>query len=286
MLARALNATAAPQSSAASEKAVLMTVIPMQNLRRPALWGSMAAVALLVAALTTRSDLGSQRATALLSSLQSGHQIQTTQAPAQVQAPRFDAEIAIRQLAQAVRGLTEDREQLMTRLGAVERNMDDMTGSITKQIEAAKAAEPSPSASPWPGNVPPTAMTPETIAAMVAPAAGLAAAASPSSLAAASDAGSSGAPAGAYGVDVGSAISIPALHARWAGIRSLHAQLFEGLNPVVMLKEIPKTKRAELHLVLGPLASADAAAQLCAALARFRLPCQPTSFEGQHLALQ
>jgi len=282
MLARALNATAAPQSSAACEKAVLMTVIPMQNLRRPALWGSMAAVALLVAALTTRSDLGSQRATLLLSSLQSGHQIQTTQAPAQVQAPRFDAEIAIRQLAQAVRGLTEDREQLMTRLGAVERNMDDMTGSITKQIEAAKAAEPSPSASPWPGNVPPTAMTPETIAAMVAPAAGLAAAASPSSLAAASDAGSSG----AYGVDVGSAISIPALHARWAGIRSLHAQLFEGLNPVVMLKEIPKTKRAELHLVLGPLASADAAAQLCAALARFRLPCQPTSFEGQHLALQ
>ena len=36
-----------------------------------------------------------------------------------------------------------------------------------------------------------------------------------------------------YGVDIGSAVSIQALRARWAGIRSAHPQLFEGLAPTI-----------------------------------------------------
>jgi len=40
-----------------------------------------------------------------------------------------------------------------------------------------------------------------------------------------------------------------------------------------------------LRLVLGPLASAGAAAKLCTMLERFRLTCQPTIFAGRHLAL-
>jgi len=289
MLDRALDAIGAGKLSAASKKAFAGTAFTMQNLWRLVLWGSTAAVALLVATLTTRSDIGSPRASVLLSSLQSGPRNETAaQTATQAPARQFDAESATRQLAQAVHALAEDRDRLISRLSAVERNMDDMTGSITKQIEAAKAKSAqaaAPPPSPWPSDAPPAAMTPATIAAMVAPAAGVASAASPSSLAAAADAVPAATPS-AYGVDVGSAVSIQALHARWQGIRSLHGQLFEGLHPVVMLKEIPKTNRIELRLVLGPLASADAAAQLCAALAPFRLSCQPTGFDGQHLALQ
>lgn len=186
----------------------------------------------------------------------------------------------------------------MTRLAAVEHNMDDMTGSITRQIEAAKAKTAEASPPPWPNDAPPVPTTPATIASIVAPVApavpppaGLATPIPPSPLTPAAaptplDApGSAPAPT-AYAVDIGSALSIQALHARWAGIRSAHPQLFEGLQPVVKLKEIPQSNRVELRLVVGPLPSAEAAAQLCASLAVFRLFCQPTSFDGKHLALQ
>ena len=97
---------------------------------------------------------------------------------------------------------------------------------------------------------------------------------------------SPGSPPTEYGVDIGSALSIQALRARWLGMRSAHPQLFDGLTPTVMLREIPRSKRIELRLVVGPLANAEAAAQLCASLAPYRLSCQPTIFDRRHLALQ
>jgi len=48
----------------------------------------------------------------------------------------------------------------------------------------------------------------------------------------------------------------------------------------------PRAKSVELRLVVGPFADADAAAQLCAALAPFRVLCQPTTYDRQHLVLQ
>ena len=89
-----------------------------------------------------------------------------------------------------------------------------------------------------------------------------------------------------YGVDVGTALSIQMLHARWLGIRSAHSQLFEGLTPTVTVKETPKTKRVELHLVAGPLASSEAAARLCLQLAPYRLYCHPTVLAPDRVALE
>jgi hypothetical protein len=92
--------------------------------------------------------------------------------------------------------------------------------------------------------------------------------------------------AAAYGADLGSAVSVQALRARWAGIRTAHPELFAGMQAVVMLNETARPKHAERRLVVGPLQSPGAAVELCATLATFRLSCQPTSFAGQHLALQ
>jgi len=89
-----------------------------------------------------------------------------------------------------------------------------------------------------------------------------------------------------YGVEIGDAVSIEVLRAHWLGIHSAHGKLFEGLKPVVMLRGMSHAGRLELRLVVGPLASAEAAAKLCTALAPYRLPCQPTVFSGQHIALQ
>jgi hypothetical protein len=90
----------------------------------------------------------------------------------------------------------------------------------------------------------------------------------------------------AYGVEIGSASSIKALHARWAGIRSAHLQLLDGLTPVVSLRENPRSHKTELRLVVGPLANAAAAAQLCATLMAVQLSCLPTMFDGHNLALE
>jgi hypothetical protein len=72
---------------------------------------------------------------------------------------------------------------------------------------------------------------------------------------------------------------------RWAGIRSAHPKLFDGLAPTISLNELPPSNRPELRLVIGPLASANAAVKLCATLGRFRLTCQPTIFARRHLTL-
>jgi hypothetical protein len=90
----------------------------------------------------------------------------------------------------------------------------------------------------------------------------------------------------AYGADLGSAVAVQTLRARWAGIRTAHPDLFAGMQAVVMLNETARPKHGELRLVVGPLPGQGAAVQLCATLATFRLSCQPTSFAGQHLALQ
>lgn len=290
------------QAANAAAKEVVQPAFTMEKLWRMALWGTTAATALLVAILTTRSDAGSQR-------IAMGW---TTQG-----APRqFDAEAAARQLAQSVRGLSDDRDRLTARLAAVEHGLDDITGAIARQGEPAApsavqganptadlktanapaanapmanapVANPAAAATaaappPWPADLAEPGMASPSAAAapLVLPFAGL----PPSLSASASTPGAQAPPA--YGADLGSAVSIQALRARWAGTRSAHPQLFAGLQAVVMLDESGRSKRGELRLVVGPLPSPGAAVELCATLASFRLSCQPTSFAGQHLALQ
>ena len=233
--------------------------VTMHGLWRLVVWGSTAATALLIAVLSSRGVVGSQRAAVAASTLGGGTVaiVQPVQTPPQTAAHSFDAQAETKKLADAVRDLTADNDELKSRLALVEHSVDDVTGSIAQQAKAAAAP-------PWPDNGPPVPATPAAIAAVVAPALPL-----PME----------------YGVDIGSAVSIQALRARWAGIRSAHPQLFDGLAPTISLSEMPPSNRPELRLVVGPLASADAAAKLCTTLERFRLTCQPTIFAGRHLAL-
>jgi hypothetical protein len=252
----------------------------MRHLWRMALWGATASSALFVAVLTTRSEVGSQRIAAMFS-------------PARTQvaaAHPVDPQTETRRLAAAVQDLTAENGQLRARLAAVEHNMDDITGSVARQIEAVKAQAAAP---PWPADAQPVPVTPAVIASIVAPAmappSGLGVPLSTRPPVAVPTQPAVNAAAEApnqYGVDIGSALSIQALRARWLGVRSAHAQLFEGLTPTVVLRQLPQSERAELRLVVGPLANSAAAARLCAALAPYRLFCQPTLFDRQHVALQ
>jgi hypothetical protein len=279
------------------------TAFTMRNLWRLTVWGGTAASALLIAVLTSRSDVGAERIAGLFSIR--GDRTQVAARP-------FDAEAEAHRLAEAVRGLNAENQELKSRLAAVEHNVDDITGSVARQIEAIKETSPGPpparalAPAPTQNHAPLIAGAPASKAAIAEPPAASApapvqpvapaplpphaamAAPAPHAAAPAPRAESPEplAPVPQYGVDIGSAVSIQVLRARWLGIRSAHAQLFDGLMPVVMLREAPHTGRVELRLVVGPLANAEAAAKICTALERYRLGCQPTLFSGQHVALQ
>ncbi|HUZ32253.1 MAG TPA: hypothetical protein VMV19_09165 [Xanthobacteraceae bacterium] len=235
------------------------------------LWGSAAIAALAVAILVGHGGAGAQRIALVASALDAGSPQPVR--GRQTAPPRIDADAAIRQLAQAIRGVAQEQQQITSRMAAVERNLDDMTGSITRQNEAVKAA---PAAVAWPA---PNTSTPETIAAAMAPP-NLPAPATTSVPTPATTP-----PTGGYGADVGGASSIKTLHARWTVLQAAHPQLFEGLRPGVTVRDNPRSNRLELRLVVGPLPTAEAAAQLCISLAAMRVGCQPTMFDHR-LALQ
>ena len=103
-------------------------VFTMQGLRRLAVWGAAAASAVLVVVLASRSEVAAERFALIL------HH------PKPAAAPVFDAQAATAQLAEAVQGLKANDEQLQSRLAAVEHDVDDVTGTITKQIQEAAAS--------------------------------------------------------------------------------------------------------------------------------------------------
>jgi len=198
----------------------------------------------------------------------------------------YDAEAANRQLTAAVRALTEDRDKINARLAAVEHNMDDMTGSIRSEIEAAKssaaAAPAQQPAQPWPAAQPAgAAPAPATIAAITPPGAGT----SPQPPSPLTEATAPAAPAPLeYGVDLGGGATMTVLKARWLSIAAAHPELLASMTPVVAVRE--RAGHAELRLVAGPMTSPEAAAQLCAALIPFKLVCRPSLYDGQHLAVR
>src|SRR5712691_4309352 len=103
----------------------------MPSLRRLAIWGGLAMAALLVAVIASYTDAGARR-------LASGN-AQKTAAP-QVQSRLPELDVLTQRLAGAVDGLTADREPLAARIGALERNLDDITGAIKRQAAGAAPA--------------------------------------------------------------------------------------------------------------------------------------------------
>jgi hypothetical protein len=157
--------------------------------------------------------------------------------------------------------------------------MDDVTGSISQQLKEAKATAR--------GEDGPTVSATAAVAtAMTIPAATIPAA-PPETVAPFTAAPNPAPPTETeYGVDVGSGLTLQALRVRWLALRSAHPELFEGLVPIVSVKEVTHTKGIELRLVVGPFAQAGAASQFCASLGLFGLFCQPTIYDGQRLALR
>ena len=283
-----------PSVRAAPKQQTTAKPFTMRHLWRMTLWAATAAGALLVAVLAGRSEVGTERIASVFPSSHPHANVAATEHP-------FDAQAETLRLAAAVHDLGAQNAQLRSQLAALQQNLEDMTGSVTKQLAAVKSA----AAAPWPANAKPEPITAADIASILAPAAGmetpvpspprsLPVQAEPPVEPALAEQASAVLPPVTpptakqreYGVDIGNAPSIAMLHARWLGIRSAHPQLFQGLTATVALRELAKTKRIELHLLAGPLASSEAAARLCLELAPYRLYCHPTVLGPDRVALQ
>ena len=89
-----------------------------------------------------------------------------------------------------------------------------------------------------------------------------------------------------FGVDVGSANSLPGLRALWRGLlRSKSNAPLTTLRPIIVVRENTTGLGMQLRLVAGPLSDAAAAAKICAVLIESNRTCETAVFDGQRLAM-
>jgi hypothetical protein len=269
----------------------------MRALLRLATWGCAAAAALMLAVFSAYSTARSQSQTVAVAP-----QAEPAGAPrsppaitAQLAARAADMENEARRLSEAVLALTADRDQLLTRVASLERGLEDVTGSVKRQAAAPpppaspaapqlpaiafapaplaggtpRRAEPEPVSLPARVELPPPPTRLATIPVATTPAAGVA---------------DEEQAKGEFAVDVGGAVNFDGLRVLWNSSRNANAVLFEGLQPLVAARE-NRSRGVDLRLIVGPLASTEAATQICAALLAARRSCQMTTYEGQPLPL-
>jgi len=243
-----------------------MTALRRTQLIRFGTWTGLATLAVLVAVIAARTESGVRRIATLVApeppaAARSAKELQLANRAVEQEAEQ-------RRLGEAIRMLAADRDRLLARIGALERNVEDVTGSIAKAPPAAPSVPATAQAAPEPA-------TP----AQSRVAAGHLATGSPA-------AAESVATKTEFGVDLGTNATIEGLRALWARLKANQPGLLEGLRPVMALREGPRGAAPELRLIAGPLANASVAARLCAALGAAGQACQPAVFDGQRLALQ
>jgi hypothetical protein len=227
------------------------------------LWGGAAAACLLLVAFATRTESGQARVMAAYAGLTGAAETEKRQSAARER----ELEDA-RRMTAMIRNLTEDRDRLLARVTALERNYEDVTGSIGKLANAGKPPEPDIAATNPPSAMPVASAPATTPATPPAPE-----------------------PQGPistkseFGIDIGGGPTLAALRTAWDRASRNHGVLLDGLRPLIAVRD-GRPGQVELRLVVGPIGNAAAAARLCAALAGAGLSCQPTMFEGQRLALR
>lgn len=267
-----------------------------KELLRLGSWGSFAALALTLAVLSTRSDPGARRLALAFSTVTGSTAVGHPAPEKQLVIRELDPNFETRKLAETVRLLTADRDRLLVRVTALERNFEDATGSIGR-ADTRVQGNADPAASPLPpGSGFDTSIMGPTIAATIAAASisapGIVTAPFPSSVAeepSSDKSDSVGSESIAtkteFGIDIGGGVNIEAMRELWAIAKGSHGLSLDRLRPVIAVRDGSKRGSVELRLIAGPLANASAAARLCGTLAAAGWACRPAVFDGQRLAI-
>ena len=227
--------------------------VVVRELWRLGRWGLSAAGAVFLVVTLALSDAGLERIAVGLASLQGEPQAD----------PRPTPEEEARRVGETVRMLAADRERTLARIQALERSLEDVTGSLASPPDKPPAVTPPPSPIPF------TTMTvpmPRTAPAPQPP--------------------DGSVTKTEFGIDLGGAPNVEGLRALWNAARARHGGLLEGLRPVMSVRESGRPGSVELRLVAGPIPNAASAARLCATLTAAGAVCQPSVFDGQRLALR
>ena len=259
-------------------------------------WATAATAALALAALASITPTGSERVNVAIAAFTGGDTPPATHAVAR----KAELEIDRRSLNEALRLLAADRDRLTTRLASLERNLDDITGSIKNQAARVNSADPGLPLPPIP-DFPTTSMEEPSSKRSEAPAwmsnqpprsSGAVAPASfppvPGARVAAVPAeAQTAAPVPAasrneFGVDIGSGSTIDEVRVLWNAARSQYGKLIGNLRPIVVRRE-DRAGNPDLRLVIGPLANAGAAAKLCATLGASDVMCSTRPYQGERL---
>ena len=89
-----------------------------------------------------------------------------------------------------------------------------------------------------------------------------------------------------FGVDLGTANTVPGLRALWRGLlKSRSNAPLTALRPIIVIKEASNGTGMQLRLVAGPLNDAGAAARICAVLTENKKNCDTAIFDGQRLSM-
>jgi hypothetical protein len=144
--------------------------IDFPTLRRSAAWASAAFIAVVGVIFAAGSETGSQRLQQALSGQEPARAMPVV---AQIPAPQPELERLARRLSDTVKSLSAERDTLNQRLASLERNFEDVTGSVKKSAEqsAATPAAPAPppmtiftAMPPLPANSPAVWPAPHTLA--------------------------------------------------------------------------------------------------------------------------
>ena len=114
----------------------------MRALRRLAIWGVSAAAALSVAILAGYANPAAQRMLETIAAAISQAQRRAEAIPAPAAIRPAEAESETRRLAEAVRALAANRNELLTRISSIEQSLEGITGSINRQTAAASLPPP------------------------------------------------------------------------------------------------------------------------------------------------
>lgn len=253
--------------------------IDLRGLVRPALWGCAALASLLLVAVATQTVTGKERLAAAYGAVTGSAQTAAIERERRAARREQMLELETKHLTEAMRNLSEDRDQLLARMAVLERNYEDVTGSIGRLTTAAQPSTEqlfpiAPSTELAPVIPPPTPVA--TIPAASAERNTAAPQAeNTEAISARTD----------FGIDLGGGTTLAAMRAAWNQIRRNHAALLDGLRPVIGIRD-GKGGQADLRLIVGPVSNAAAAAKLCASLTVAGQSCQPATFDGQRLALR
>lgn len=250
-------------------------------------WGACAVIAVLGAAASTQTEKGAQRLQIALANAREPDRLL-----AQLQMPTITigTDPETRRLATFVRELRIDRDRLDSRLAGLERNLDDTTGSIQRQVAEVAAAQSAAKAVPPPAGPPPAIAAPA--AQIVTPQAQAAAAPEKSAEQTPTQVASLPEPKEpppkpvqkTFGVDLGGATTIDSLRAHWSAVKANYGPILRGMQPVYFTYQ--RAGRTEYRLILGPLPNIAAAAHVCGQMATVRAFCRTATFEGERLATQ